>query len=122
MKLENQVASLALSQKLKELGVEFESYFVWWVPPTGAMVRKRKRGDSKYHNVFAAPTVAELGAMLPKGVQHRSYAEGWESFYPGMGSHMGTTEADCRALMLIHILEDKLISIDEVNRRRSEQI
>ena len=88
MKLENQVCSLELSQKLKELGVKQESLF-WWLDRGGgfqiqyvedltdcayddekngsrfdwAMNYMKKFGENNYLSAF---TVAELGEMLPE--------------------------------------------------------
>lgn len=64
MKLEDQVVSLELAKRLKELEVMQESLFFWcdnWVHSQ----------DSVYHSptsseTFSAFTVAELGEMLPK--------------------------------------------------------
>lgn len=125
MKLENQVTSLALSQRLKELGVKQESLFghyrhsdhgklvadIWHVD----------KKDGRYLLECSAFTVAELGEMLERrkekyqthsfvtikddwvcyiefedGRYHKEYAE---------------TEADARAKMLIYLLENKLITV-----------
>ncbi len=69
MKLEQQVVSLELAKKLKELGVKQESLFwwttnnlnftdekcTWWIEPTVESYTRR----------ISAFTVAELGEMLP---------------------------------------------------------
>jgi hypothetical protein len=73
MKLEEQVVSLELAKKLKELGVEQNSYFVWeyyndscyavkFIP--FALVKPLPGGCEQY----SAFTVAELGEMLPKSI------------------------------------------------------
>jgi len=74
MKLEQQVVSLELAQKLKELGVKQESFFKWgnfttdngiawnlYVPPE---FNKVPHPDMWIHGISAF-TVAELGEMLP---------------------------------------------------------
>lgn len=75
MKLENQVVSLELAQKLKELGVKQESYFMWHCAGDRCSVGEvveifpdtnpEFRMFNKTHNTASAYTVAELGEMLP---------------------------------------------------------
>ena len=66
MKLENQVVSLELAKKLKELGVPQESWFLWWHDDA---CHHFVGTDWKSHRVVAAAfTVAELGEMLPKDI------------------------------------------------------
>lgn len=81
MKLEQQVCSLELAKKLKELGVKQESAFVWSVPnPEKGRNEREKLVLGKYcevmlchkardwgeaFDVYSAFTVAELGEMLP---------------------------------------------------------
>lgn len=76
MKLENQVVSLDLAKKLKELGVKQESQFNWW---KGIGVGRIMPNDWSQFNMEPKPmydtadvkekisafTVAELGEMLP---------------------------------------------------------
>jgi len=103
MKLEQQVCSLELAKKLKELGVKQESLFYWQrytEKKTGieewdlALRGKHTRDNAwscltgNYHDgrqwishwvekdeEYSAFTVAELGEMLPKGTQsyHTSF-------------------------------------------------
>lgn len=77
MELENQVVSLELAKKLKELGVEQESLFYWKefrafrdgeeIEPNYYLKTKEEVFDSG-HNYFSAFTVAELGEMLPSEI------------------------------------------------------
>lgn len=133
MKLEQQVCSLELAKKLKELGVKQESYFAWariaskrmdgngydW--DTYGLVKNDFQAEIEYISAF---TVAELGEMLHK------YTECW-NFYMGFGLGLSSaeykiglsksgykevefrdlSEADARAKMLIYLLENKLISL-----------
>lgn len=74
MKLEDQVCSLELAKRLKELGVKQESYFFWhysvyteddfkWkLMHHHHLDIKSKNGDS---DIISAYTVAELGEILP---------------------------------------------------------
>jgi hypothetical protein len=73
MNIENQVCSLELSKRLKELGVEQESYFYWYnynretwkVEPNGQLPTFAFPLDE---NCISAFTVAELGEILPNRV------------------------------------------------------
>jgi hypothetical protein len=98
MKLENQVCSLDLAKRLKELGVKQESYF-WWTIPEGKYVEVFMRLNPAYEDDNIAPTkvqltenpdfygnygepvnkvpaftVAELGEMLPDLYKSYRYA------------------------------------------------
>lgn len=123
MKLEHQVCSLELAKQLKELGVKQESIFyfsnldtpylridLWWEEP-------EKSGDFR----ISAFTSAELGAMLPdtlagKQLYHWHTGAMWFIGYlceNGMyqPAKVRTTEADARAQMLVHLLENKLMEL-----------
>ena len=72
MKLEDQVCSLELAKKLKELGVKQESLFYWWFVRND-MGDDVFVSDTKPVNgteYWSAFTVAELGEMLPKYIVH----------------------------------------------------
>lgn len=135
MKLEQQVVSLELAQKLKALGVKQESYF--WYGEDGYLWREGVSVDGS----FAAFTVAELGEMLPAGLwddekykmltvikgkrvnKSRRYEAEWAYYY--CPAETGTTasdqipkipfyehtEADARAKMLVYLIENKLITL-----------
>lgn len=94
MTLEQQVCSLELAKKLKELGVKQESLF-WWSVPDPEKGRTNEERDTlkdclatlhlglkdwgECFDSYPAFTVAELGEMLPKDVEvgeghsHRTY-------------------------------------------------
>lgn len=139
MKLEQQVTSLEISKKLKELGVKQESYF-WWelqhenVLSTGSVLRvPSKIVDVHYYNgtspktdFVSAFTVAELGEMLPEEIEikEQSYwletgkaiGNQWVIGYRKNGtrdmyySNSDDTEANARGKMLIYLLENILLS------------
>lgn len=92
MKLEHQVISLKIAQRLKELGVKQESLFMWskskitkkdweWellvglnkndgtfsIPSDSIKIRK-----SSLHSAISAFTTAELGEMLPERIKKNS--------------------------------------------------
>lgn len=113
MKLENQIVSLELAKKLKELGVKQESHFKWFYNP-----------DKNWHEIgwgqlihdydFSAFTVAELAELLPMlmywGIERHS--NDWRAGKLGNDKEMyasGDTMANTLAKMLIYLLENKLI-------------
>ncbi len=120
MKLEQQVVSLELAKRLKELGVKQDSLHEWiyhwrngkeyhWsLYPTDE--------DDKVNERASAFTVAELGEMLPKGFRSGRAGNGGAGQYKAYNSHNCTntsnmqwnadTEADVRAKMLVYLLEN----------------
>lgn len=141
MKLEDQVTSLDLSNKLKELGVKQEGVFVWtekvWLGGRSGepFVAQNSEyyNDAEYENLCIAFTVAELGEMLPKELyvpykgnsgKKRKYPQHPHFFfmnsalvnYTGGNSQerltqKGDTEANARGKMLIYLLENKFITL-----------
>lgn len=125
MKIEDQVVSLKLAKKLKELGVKQESYFQWFIDEISEysfIVSENSIVDSQreYHDRYSAFTVAELGKMLPKGTEdYYLKSIGWCEFQ--ILSVLGGTyflvldtvkeekEADARAQAIIYLIENKLI-------------
>ena len=129
MKLENQVCSLELAKKLKELGVKQESFFCWahpWEPYTYTADKSRfiltEPSKLNIREGISAFNVAELGEMLPD--QYHSWHTvgdgftGWccvrfsePEFEIDEHWEYGEdlTEADCRAKMLIHLIEKGII-------------
>jgi hypothetical protein len=123
MKLEDQVVSLELAKKLKELGVKQESLF-WWLElyqgPDDKFNPRYFLNWGKHQDVevqFSAFTVAELGEMLPahyidsmklKEEWFVRYAEVEHNYYH---SEFASTEANARAKMLIYLIENNLITL-----------
>jgi len=132
MKLENQVVSLELAQKMKELGFEQDSLFYWKEQMTGsdvAIIQAENPADDDYKNFYSAYTVAELGEMLPSTVYTRTYLSknhptneenkdyieemkqnNWYAIHyeDNMDLLQGyKTEADARATILIYLKEKK---------------
>lgn len=133
MKLEDQVTSLELSKKLKELGVKQESLFHW--VKNGAvwyLYDTPNFSENSYHrneveerlgtsdDFVSAFTVTELGEMLQldkvsdgkiiveRGAASKDWYVSIESDGGGV-MFVSDTEADARAKMLIYLLENKLI-------------
>lgn len=135
MKIEDQVCSLEQAKKLKELGIEQNTEFTWvcvmpdpvgeqWYYVPAARHDTRKEIENA-ENLAAAFTVAELGVMLP--LYYSSYVsdnrkswyclkDGTQEDYSKYEFTESKTEAQARALMLIHLLENE-IEAEEVNSR-----
>lgn len=134
MELKQQVTSLELSKRLKELGCRQESAFYWvrsidgghYLSPESIVpMRPTENGET------SAYSVAELGQMLPKwtsswldvkkGDGDEGIGDVWicEVHFPGKDrpedkpSEDGNTEADARAKMMIYLLEQGIISGDK---------
>lgn len=143
MKLENQVCSLELAKKLKELGVKQESLFYYcsalkvdtrlssvsntiWLPEGIFYISEIESFD--YRKDYSAFTVAELGEMLPYSIAVNNRIqyfycgrnvskEWWAGYNPANVEYFyEKTEADARAKMLIYLIENKLISVEEINK------
>ena len=122
MELTKQVTSRELSEKLKKLGVPQKSVFSWYIPVfNGDMVFKFARVDTekidnddiKWCSAF---TVAELGKILPKDFHlsmYRTISGGWGFDIDKVEQTVkyADTEAECRGLMLLYLLENKLITL-----------
>ena len=125
MNIEQQVASLELSKKLKKLGVKQDSLYYWvdnfyaGIETSIVEAKNRKEGGG-----VSAFTVAELGEMLPITVHTTKFEQGyhWQSHYEVLKGDLSgkmeyvhfeaaDTEADARAKMLIYLIEKKLIKL-----------
>ncbi len=130
MTLEQQVCSLELAKRLKELGVKQMSQFRWSDEPNGGLKTFANKWrvafrpnpfPSDYEN-YSAFTVAELGEILPryiveKGISYEMKivrSSVWRIYY-GESIYLTAgpddAEADARAKMLIYLLENKLITV-----------
>jgi hypothetical protein len=125
MKLEQQVCSLDLAKRLKELGVKQSSFLYWFKYtedrdcflnvglPTGAYngsVHDHHAENWRDGEIWSAFTVAELGEMLsPTMVEGKRF---WFSDTREARSNATfmINEANSRAEMLIYLLENKLIA------------
>jgi hypothetical protein len=125
--LEKQVYSLELAKRLKELGVRQESLYYWSMCKDGIGIIKLIDSDRKREKIgtveienISAFTVAELGEMLPHGFRsgkagnskvgfkaYSSHANGPGGFHEQFDAD---TEADCRAKMLIYLVENGLLT------------
>lgn len=124
MTIEQQVCTLEQAKRLKELGVGQESMFAYHIP-SGRLAcaaihgEDFKRWDEGY---CAAFTVSELGELLrPYTNAHQNNQMLPEYYYDSLTWFyrvkmidnkkwiQGNTEAQCRAAMLIYLLENKLM-------------
>lgn len=123
MKLENQVCSLDQAKRLKELGVNRQSIFNWNCQKDygfGGVMEDSEYWNISFqqpklltHLVYSAFTVAELGEMIPDDYYlptNKGDAGWWISGRGNFESSLGKTEAQARAAMLIHLLEQKIIT------------
>jgi hypothetical protein len=105
MELKNLVCSLKQGKKLKELGVIQSSEFAYYH-------EKYLRYDEGPHTdpekTCCAWTSGELGVMIPKEILYAPC------------SFTNVNEAIARADLLIYLLENKLISVEEVNKKLRE--
>lgn len=128
MKLEDQVCSLELAKRLKELGVKYESIFSWSnykdkeIQLTStAMVKlnfTRPKDMWMYDEAWAAFTVAELAELLnstwfwDSGKHNNGYTcRVFERAFEKNHHSFDLTEANARSKMLIYLLENKLIEL-----------
>lgn len=143
MKLEDQVASLELCKKLKELGVRRESVFYWcrgirhrdfgltgWCLRGNKFVDENEAIIEKFEKISAF-TVAELGEMLPREVRgfdllirpadgstplkwHIGYVENdYEGYDYRFERQASDNLANAMARMLIHLIEQGIVNPKE---------
>jgi hypothetical protein len=135
MNLEDQLCPPAQAKRLKNLGIMQESLHYYNEnginihSPTGLIVLKnlhieRDSEDNELDSISAF-TVAELGAALPCSlngaviIMENSEAIKYVS-YQRIKTTFGSTEAQARANMLIWLIENKYITVREVNKRITE--
>jgi len=123
MKLENQVVSLELAKKMKELGFKQESIWFWQEYKSGGgciylLPKKEVKGfigKTEVCDYYSAYTVAELGEMLPINcASWRSDKTLYSCQRFDFGGCCGQeitadTEADCRARLLIWLKENNYL-------------
>lgn len=136
MKIENQVCSLKLARRLKELGVKQESVWIWGI---GGDKCERKwtlllDDDESWSakEIVCAFSVAELGKMLPDRIDNvnsfkidfccnpatKTEKKEWIVCYLPISAMVSSlafikakTEANARAKMLVYLIENKLVEL-----------
>lgn len=135
MNLEDQVVSLELAKRLKELGVEQESYFYWLtsIHHGDELINSNKLLDEKAYPVkqYSAFTVGELGFILRKCEEKiKNHEVGYYTTYgyfkvvikpsrfTGKESFCVRciNEANARAQAIIYFLENELIKVEDLNK------
>ncbi len=126
MKLEQQVCSLELAKKLKELGIKQDAYFSWRCfdaggPELSWIICKsddfpEKIGIANFgFGSASAFSCVELGELLPNMVTmfrvHKKFDmhEGKWACGDELETSYAVTEADSRAQFLIHLIEQGIV-------------
>lgn len=133
--IESQVCTLGQAQELKLLGVKQDSIFVHRHQKIefGEPIHTILESGNWSGNLYSAWTSGELGVMLPKRLYIGHKGESWDlewlasqnllryvdhdSDYKQLVEFRVDNEAVARADLLIYLLKNKLVSIDEVNKR-----
>jgi hypothetical protein len=129
MKLEEQVCSLELSQKLKDLGIKQKSLYFWqtWheCNDTAGSIEWELTDSPHIHprsEVYSAFTVAELNLLLPdRFVTYREnerYRGAWPCSRRDLLGKLyadSDTEADARAKMVIYLIVNDVKNIEKDN-------
>lgn len=119
MNLEEQVCSLELAKRLKELGVKQESLFYWH---NDSGKDYPAYGDPSLclcpYDSISAFTVAELGEMLPLLCWSSKDKKGqWVALDPIdmlKSRQYSQTEADARAKVLVYSIENGHLKVEDI--------
>ena len=118
MNLTEQVCSLELAKRLKELGVKGLFTLFRWDEWQGISQLRYFNQESEISGEipYAAFTVAELGEILPIGVLGYKGDDGWympitHPIHKWNEMYPCKTEADARAIMVIYLIEQGLLNV-----------
>ena len=123
MKIEQQVVSLELAKKLKELGVKQESLFGHYrIGELYGIKTDRPIVTNEHSEWWSAFTVSEIGELLPRYIVHGDFTHElkiirssvWRFYYGDkiyLTAGTADNEADARAQMLIYLLENGLMTV-----------
>jgi hypothetical protein len=128
MRLQDQVCTLKQAAKLAVLEVNKKSLFYYALNSFTPEFKEITMQPDSRDIVYSAFTVSELGIMLPIDFISFKITGGKEFSCSRLKidnvnidfsfvSKFKITEAEARAEMLIHLLENKLIKVEEVNER-----
>jgi len=125
MKLEDQVISLELGKKLKELGVKQESLWYWYIckdetlacfnVPALISHKNIKQPELAGGSYYSAFTVAELGEMLPLAYLEQYKGELYHLVHYKTNTltfdhqESDKLEANARAKMLVYLIKNKFM-------------
>lgn len=130
MELKDQVCSLELAIRLKELGVKQESLFYWDSHCIEELKTQGKYGITS-DGEYSAFTVAELWGCFPVSIcdyfltikmyRDNLFYVSYSDDIENLKSIAFVTKngADAMAKMLIYLLENSLVKLEEVNDRIS---
>lgn len=122
--IEHHVTTLALSKRLKELGVPQNSYF-YWINPFGdwevshPIVGDKfpKRYEDRTYSAYLSSELGELMKTLPWLLpEYRINSQSWDIELRHEEWVEGDTEANARASMLIYLLEHHIIDISQLQK------
>ena len=140
MKLDEQVCSYSQAKKLAQLGFTSTTQFYWITSESfgktdPVLVSVQDQQTSAEGSFYAAPTVAELGILLPTEISHEDelyYLQGTignrqgEFYYIWFQSSLDNaewelfpsiekdTEAEARAEALIWLIENDFVSVEKL--------
>jgi hypothetical protein len=121
MKIQDQVCTEQQADRLKELGIVQESLFYHTHSDWGVMPKKSIDFSGDPSSAF---TVAELGVLLhlsPYSVYLKTdNIVFWHADYEHMPFGAFETEAEAKAAILIHQLDNNIITPAEVNQRLNQ--
>lgn len=135
MKIEDQGCTLSQSKKLKEIGIDPNAHLYYREDSSELVMGTLayKLAKDKVTKFFPAFSVAELGTMLPDLIETSKQYEFvtikeaedvWLCLYVRGNNMLDTlcssaaaTEAQARAIMLIYLLENNIITVEDVNKR-----
>lgn len=114
--LKNQVCRRELAERLKELKVPQDGYFRWlrtehtWFVENALSTPDEMINHGEWYSAFLA---SELGEMIKRGAKtwYQSDPDGWNCMWGSNIVKQEATEADARAALLIHLLEQKVIMV-----------
>lgn len=125
MKLSDKVVSLEIAQKLYDMGVRIETEFVWCVKREKTFLTREENIAGGWHYIYPAPLACEILDVLPEYIVDGRYAlffritKSKDIFmvaYTNFHRKDNKKLSDALALMLIHLLENNLIKLEDVNR------
>ena len=133
MNIKDQICTLDQAKRLRELGITHEGYFLLNEKGEPFESWIVEGNEDRFYSAF---TVAELGAMLPNNIVVESYRMHFHCIKQGQNESVpiysvtygkyedndvpvldGHNEAELRAMLLIYLIENKLITHAEVNQR-----
>lgn len=118
MKIEKQVSSILLSEKLYDIGVRGETLYYHTKSKFGILPFESI--DFKNGYVLNAFTVAELGRMLNvdfTGVLPEKYNKKEINAWFEINTKNYQSEADLRAGILLYLLQSGLLAVSTCNKR-----